>query len=125
MAKVSKESVSTVVDLGFAEDRSEATEGYTFNFVSIRETHDMTEVFSALPGGSCPCPHWGYVSTGRMTIRYDDGREEVVEAGDAYYLQPGHVPAFEAGTELLIISPSKEYDELEAAFAQLQGPAGE
>lgn len=119
MAKVSKESASHFADLGVAEDRSEAMEGYTFNFVSIRETHDLNEVFKAIPGGSCPVPHWGYVSNGKMTIRYDDDQQEVVEAGDAYYLRPGHLPVFEAGTELLIISPSKEYEELEAVFAQL------
>jgi hypothetical protein len=119
MSKVSRESASQVADLGVAEDRSEAVDGYTFNFVSVRETHDWGPMLRALPTGDCPCPHWGYVIKGRMTVRYADGNEETLGTGDAYYLKPGHTPAFEAGTELPIISPSKEYDEVEAAFAQL------
>jgi hypothetical protein len=43
-----------------------------------------------------------------MTVRYADDREEIIEAGDAYYLPPGHAPAAEAGTELLQFSPAGE-----------------
>jgi quercetin dioxygenase-like cupin family protein len=45
-----------------------------------------------LPGDSCPCPHWGDVKAGRLTVRYGE-REEVIEPGDAFYMAPGHVPA--------------------------------
>ena len=46
---------------------------------------------SGLPDDSCQCPHWGYVLKGELTFRFAD-REEVFEAGDAFYLPPGHVP---------------------------------
>ncbi len=123
MAKVSKESASKVSDSGVAEDRSEAVEGYTFNFVSVRESHDLGPVLKALPGGNCSCPHWGYVLKGRVIVRYDD-HEEVLEAGDAFYMRPGHAPESEAGTELVMFSPSKEYDEVEALFAKMQDARG-
>jgi hypothetical protein len=123
MAKVSKESASKVSDSGVAEDRSETVEGYTFNFVSVRESHDLGPVLQALPGGNCSCPHWGYVLKGRMIVRYDD-HEEVLEGGDAYYMRPGHAPEAEAGTELVLISPSKEYAEVEALFAKVQEAQG-
>jgi quercetin dioxygenase-like cupin family protein len=61
---------------------------------------------------------------GRMTIRYAD-REEVIEAGDAFYLPPGHVPAGDAGSEFVQFSPTDELQVSEAAMAanmrQLQG----
>jgi quercetin dioxygenase-like cupin family protein len=63
------------------------------------------------PGDSCQCPHWGYVTAGRLTVQYGD-REEVLEPGDAFYMPPGHVPAAVAGTELVMFSPQ---DELAAA----------
>ena len=44
-----------------------------------------------LPDDRCHCPHWGYVLKGRLTFRFAD-RDEVFEAGDAFYLPPGHVP---------------------------------
>jgi hypothetical protein len=115
MPKVSKQSATTVKNFGVAEDRSDDIDGYTFNFVSILESHDLGPMLKALPGGRCSCPHWGYVLNGKVIVRYD-GHEEVFEAGDAYYMPPGHAPEAEAGTELLQISPAKELAEVEAAL---------
>ena len=43
-----------------------------------------------------------------MRVRYAD-REGVLEAGDAYYIGPGHSPIMEAGTEIVEFSPKDEY----------------
>lgn len=124
MPKASKESVTEVRDYGVAEDRTGKLDGYTVNFVSIRQDHDLAPMLSGLPGGRCPCPHWGYVLKGRMIVRYAD-HEEVCEAGDAFYMPPGHTPAAEAGTEFIQISPSDQLQEVEAAVVkamqQMQG----
>ena len=45
-----------------------------------------------------------------MRIRYPD-REEVIEAGDAYYQEPGHLPLIEEDTEVLEFSPKGEYQK--------------
>ena len=115
---------SKVVDYGPAEDRTEEFGGYTMNFVSVRQQTDLTPLLKGLPGDSCQCPHWGYMFKGRMTIRSAD-REEVIEAGDAFYLPPGHVPAGEAGSEFVQFSPTGELRISEAAMAtnmqQMQG----
>jgi hypothetical protein len=68
---------------------------------------DTAPIFKGLPDDRCQCPHWGYVLKGRMRIRYPD-REEVIEAGDAYYLEPGHLPLIEEDTEVLEFSPKGE-----------------
>jgi hypothetical protein len=124
MPKASKQSASKVVDYGPAEDRTEEFDGYTMNFVSVRQQTDLAPLLKGLPGDSCQCPHWGYMFKGRMTIRYAD-REEVIEAGDAFYLPPGHVPAGDAGSEFVQFSPTDELRVSEAAMAanmqQLQG----
>jgi hypothetical protein len=124
MPKASKESVTEVKDFGVAVDRTADLGGYTVNFVSIRQDHDLAPMLSGLPGGRCQCPHWGYVLKGRVTVRYA-GHEEVCEAGDAFYMPPGHAPAAEAGTEIIQISPSDQLQETEAAIArhmqQMQG----
>jgi mannose-6-phosphate isomerase-like protein (cupin superfamily) len=124
MPKVSKESATEVRDYGVAEDRTGNLDGYTVNFVSIRQDHDLAPMLSGLPGGRCPCPHWGYVLKGRMTVRYAD-HEEVCEAGDAFYMPPGHTPAAEAGSEFIQISPSDQLQEVVAAVVkamqQMQG----
>ena len=91
MPKVSLASASTVKDSGIAEDRSETFDGFTINFVTILQSHDLAPMLKALPDGNCSCPHWGYVFKGRVIVRYDD-REEVFEAGDAFYMPGGHAP---------------------------------
>jgi hypothetical protein len=124
MAKVARDTTAEVRDFGVAEDRSSQLGEYTVNFVSIREDHDLAAALSGLPGGSCSCPHWGYMLKGTMTVRYGD-REETCEAGEAFYLPPGHVPAATAGTEFMQFSPTAQLAEVEAAAArymqQMQG----
>jgi hypothetical protein len=124
MPKASKQSASKIVDYGPAEDRTEEFGGYTMNFVSVRQQTDLAPLLKGLPGDSCQCPHWGYMFKGRMIVRYAD-REEVIEAGDAFYLPPGHVPAGDAGSEFVQFSPTDELQVSEAAMAanmqQLQG----
>src|SRR5882672_11624621 len=107
MPKVSKQSAAHVEDHGVVEDRHEDVDGYTVNFVSFAEDIDATPLLKGLPDDSCQCPHWGYVLKGRLTYRFAD-HEEVFEAGDAFYLPPGHVPLAEAGSEILQFSPSEE-----------------
>ena len=52
---------------------------------------------------------------GRLTYRFAD-HEEVFEAGDAFYLPPGHVPLAEAGSEFVQFSPSDELKVVEATM---------
>jgi hypothetical protein len=109
--KFSKATAETVVDLAQAEDRSTDLAGISASFVTIRETRDLAPALAALPGGQCTCPHWGYVFEGRLVITYrgEHGDEqETIEAGEAFYMRPGHTPMSEAGTEFLIFSPTDE-----------------
>src|ERR1700716_2685701 len=104
MPKVSKDSAAHVQQHGPVEDRHEDLDGYTVNFVSFGEAGDATPLLKGLPGDSWQCPQWGYVVKGRVTYRFAD-HDEVVEAGDAFYLPPGHVPIVDAGTEMFHFSP--------------------
>jgi hypothetical protein len=47
-------------------------------------------VFKRLPDDRCQCDHWGYLLKGSLQVSYLDGPDEVVQAGDAYHLRPGH-----------------------------------
>jgi hypothetical protein len=107
MPRLSKQSATLVDDFGVAEDRHDDIDGYTVNFVTIRESHDLAPMLSVLPGGQCQCPHWGVVFKGQLTVTYTD-HTETIEAGEAFYMPPGHTPAAVAGTELVQFSPAKE-----------------
>jgi hypothetical protein len=108
MAKVSRATAPRVQDVGVMERRYGEVGGYTVGFESFREDADATPLFRGLPDDRCQSPHWGYVERGRVTFRYAD-REEVYEAGDAYYAEPGHIPVIEAGTDIVEFSPTEEY----------------
>ena len=118
MSMVSRASAPDVTDYGPAEDRGADIDGYNVIFTSIREDWDLAPVLEGLPGDSCQCPHWGYVTAGRMTVRYID-REEIIEPGDAFYMPPGHVPSAVAGTEIVMFSPQEELAAMQTAMREL------
>jgi hypothetical protein len=116
MPKVSKERASQGGDHGPVVDRSEELAGYTVNFVTFREDIDQTPLLKGMPDDRCQCPHWGYVTKGRLTFRFAD-HEEVFEAGDAFYLPPGHIGVGnEPGSEYLQFSPSDELRQVSAVI---------
>ena len=124
MPKVSIENAQ-VDDHGPVLDRHGEVDGYTISFVEFRPDMDQSPMLKGLPDDRCQCPHWGYVLKGSMTISYGD-HEEVIEAGDAYYLPPGHIGIQnEPGTEVVQFSPTKELKETSEVIMknvqQLQG----
>ena len=60
-------------------------------------------------------PALGYLLAGTITVSYAD-REETYQAGDAFYMTPGHVPAAEAGTEFIQFSPAEQPAQTLAAM---------
>jgi AraC-like ligand binding domain len=120
MPKVSKDSAAHAEMHGPVEVHHEDVHGYSIDFVSFGQDVDATPLMKGLPDDRCPCPHWGYVLKGRLTFRFAD-HDEVVEAGDAFYLPPGHIPSAEAGSEYVQFSPSEELRAVsEAMNANMQ-----
>ena len=108
MPKVSKESATQGGDHGPVVDRREDIDGYAINFVTFRQDIDQAPLLRGLPDDRCPCPHWGYVLQGQLRFQVGD-REETFEAGDAFYLPPGHIGiGNEPGTEFVQFSPAEE-----------------
>lgn len=54
--------------------------------------------------GHCGKPHWGYVIRGVVRVAYPD-HEEVISAGDAYYVAPGHLDIRVGDAELVDFGP--------------------
>ena len=67
-------------------------------------------LFKGLPDDRCQCPHWGYVVKGRVRVHYRD-HDEILNAGDVYYMPPGHTTVFEEDTEVVEFSPRGEYQK--------------
>ena len=115
MPRLSKDSAPNVQDAGPAVDRSGDLDDIMVSFVTIRQSHSLAPLLRGLPGDSCQCPHWGYLLAGKITVSYVD-RKETYQAGDAFYMTPGHVPAAEAGMEFVQFSPREQLAETLAAM---------
>lgn len=85
-------------------------EGWTVSVERVHADIDVTAQFSALPGGGCQCPHWGYVTSGVSHYVFAD-RTETYRAGEFFFLPPGHAPRHEAGAEWVCFSPTAEHEQ--------------
>ena len=76
---------------GEYEGRTVDWDSMRFAFESMPEHFPPDQSpFLGLPDDRCQCPHWGYVIKGSFRVTYLDGPDEIVSAGEVYYLRPGH-----------------------------------
>ncbi|HEY0561194.1 MAG TPA: hypothetical protein VGD03_12960 [Frankiaceae bacterium] len=105
MPRTRKDEAPIQIDEPQIESRAVELGEYTLVFQSYRADVDPAPLFRGLPDDRCQCPHWGVVTSGRLLIRYAD-HDEVLTAGDAYTVAPGHTPEVFAGTEVVEFSPT-------------------
>lgn len=124
MPKASKATASETVAMDGFEGRYEKLDGgYTVGFETYLEDADPSALFKGLPDDRCQSAHSGYVVRGRVAFRYAD-REEVYEAGDAYYAPPGRTPYLYANTEVVEFSPTEAFEETVAVVTENLRAAG-
>ncbi|MEO8292414.1 MAG: cupin domain-containing protein [Actinomycetota bacterium] len=93
-------------------------DGTTIGFETIEEAADFTPMYRGLPDDLCQSHHWGYVIEGRMIMHRPEG-DVVVDAGDAYYVAPGHTgESGLPGTRVVEFSPTAEYQQTMAVVAK-------
>ena len=73
---------------------------------------DAAPLLIGMPGDLCQCPHWGTVLKGSIHVRYADGKEETVRAGDVYYWPPGHTVRVDEDYEAVEFSPARAMNEV-------------
>ena len=73
--------------------------------------------FKGLPDDRCQCDHWGYLFKGSFRVTYSDRTEEIVRAGDAYHLRPGHFVQTVEPVELIELSPIEEHNRTMTTIA--------
>jgi hypothetical protein len=80
--------------------------------VEAKEQIDMGPALKGLPNDMCPVPHYGYMLSGAAHLKYADGKEETIGAGEMYAWPAPHTGWFEAGTKFVEFSPQAEYHAL-------------
>ena len=86
--------------------------GMTVAYNEIPAGTDMSPLLKGLKNDSCQCPHWGYILEGELLMKYDDGKEDNLTAGDVFYMQPGHTAITKKDTKLIDFSPGSELKEV-------------
>lgn len=116
--KQTKEHLPITMEAGSANMQSVNWGKMKSAYMRMGEGVDFTPMLQGLPEDLCQVPHWGYVLEGEIHVRYTDGNEETIEAGQMYYLPPGHTVWFEEQTEFVEFSPQPGMDEVLAHVQQ-------
>lgn len=88
-----------------------------FAYQSAAAGSNLDAMLAVFDDGACPVEHWGYVFSGRVRIEFVDGTKEILEAGDAFHVAPGHRPTMIEDTVMLQVSRASEHEALVAAVA--------
>jgi hypothetical protein len=79
-------------------------------FTTVEAPLDCAELYrlGGMPGGVCPCPHYGYVFTGSIRATYPNTElpDEIASAGEAYFFPAGHVLIYEEPTTAFEVNPA-------------------
>jgi hypothetical protein len=115
---VSKDELEPTI-LGEYEGRSVDAGEFRIAFESMPAQFPPDESpFAGLPDDRCQCDHWGYLFKGSFRVSYADGPDELVHAGEAYHLRPGHFVQTLEPVELIELSPVAEHDRTMAVVAR-------
>jgi hypothetical protein len=95
--------------------------GITVAFEEATAGQDASAMVRGLPDDRCQAPHWGYLFSGKIVVHYKD-RTETVEAGQAYFIEPGHSIEFLEDSSALEFTPTAA---LERTFAAVRRNAGQ
>ncbi len=123
MPSANRLSTPVEVDEDVIEGRYAPLGEYMVSFESFKQDADPAPFFAGLPGDRCPCPHWGVVTSGHVTFRWQDHEETYME-GDAYYAPAGHLPLVTAGTSVIEFSPTAEFEKTMAVVGENLAKAG-
>ena len=118
MPSVKLEDLPVIMEADTARGTGTSWQGMQVGHFQIKSGTDLTEALNGLPDDMCPCPHWGLVLKGAIHLRYADGTTEVIQAGSAFYMPPGHVAWFEQDTEHFEVSPEEDFNAVMAHISQ-------
>jgi hypothetical protein len=98
-------------DVEFSDERVGETRaveagGMAISFERLKAGFTTVPLAKGLPGDACICEHWGFLLSGRFRILRPEG-EEVVEAGRAYFMEPGHNIIVDEDVDLVEITPAE------------------
>jgi hypothetical protein len=117
--RIAKQDIPVKIDAAGAVARQKTDFGNASGYGTISGEYfslgagtDISPLLQGLEGNLCPCPHWGYLLQGELTVTYDDGTHETVSGGDLFYWPPGHTVRVDENAEAVLFSPQDEHSHV-------------
>ncbi len=110
--KQPKENMPIALELPVATFRVAEQGELAMAYVEMKAGADATPLLKGMPNNKCQSPHWGYMLTGAIHLRYEDGTEEVCKAGEMFHWPAGHTVWVEEDTSFVEFSPKSELKEV-------------
>jgi hypothetical protein len=124
MPSFAQDQLPVEFEADIAQLRSIDQGGMTIAFEQLSAGVETAPLYQGLPDDACQSPHWGYVIRGRLRVRTTDGGEDVAEAGQAYYLPPGHNVVVEEDALVVEFSPTADRARTMEHAARMMQAAG-
>jgi hypothetical protein len=117
MPKLNKSTAASHLAIpGYVDTYEQELGDWTVTMESTLADLDLAPFFKGAPNDQCQASHVGYVLKGRFGIRTADGVEEIYEAGEAFVIEPGHIPLQFAGGEYVAFTPTTQAREQAAVL---------
>ncbi len=81
-------------------------------YVELPAGTDLGPLLKGLPGDACTCPHWGFLIKGQILVGNVGEKDERLEAGQLFYLHPGHTAKVDKDAAFVEFSPEGQYNEV-------------
>ncbi len=98
--------------------------GMAVGYMEVPAGTDFAPIFVGLPQDKCPSPHWGYLFEGSVRIKYADGKEDVVNAGEVFYWPAPHSGIVEKSAKFIDFSPEAEFAQVMDHIAKKMAAMG-
>ena len=81
----------------------------SIGYVEVPTAVDFSPLFAGLPQNMCISPHWGYILEGSIRLKYGDGKEETINAGEVFYWPAPHTGMVDSNVKFIDFSPDREF----------------
>jgi hypothetical protein len=127
--RITKNDIPTKIDVPGARARQMTDFGDPSGYASLGAEYlslgagtDIAPLLVGLDDDACDAPHWGFMLSGQVVVRYTDGTEEVCVGDDLFYWPPGHSVRVVDDAEVVLFSPQTEHGEvMDHMLARLAG----
>jgi len=113
---ITKNDIPTKIDIPGAKARQKTEFGDAAGYAKLGGEYfslgagaDIAPLLKGLHDDACHSPHWGFVISGKVIVRYTDGAEETCSGQDLFHWPAGHSVRVVDDAEVVLFSPQAEH----------------